>query len=189
MPSSASTPSLSAEASDGFPLFVLLAWEDHPKACTGRRLLRLGQAKALRLSVIRSRVPVLLDPRGSVPLSPVDRSIARERGLLVVDCSWNRLEARGGFPARYPGLDRLPHRRLPWLVAGNPQHYGRLGELTTAEAFAAALSILGETARARALLNSFAGGPAFFLLNAEPVASYQDARTPEEVVRREHDFF
>ncbi len=65
----------------------------------------------------------VLDPHAADPLSAADRALARRGGVLAVDCSWNRLASRG----RLPGLavdDGGIHRRLPILVAGNPQHFG-----------------------------------------------------------------
>jgi pre-rRNA-processing protein TSR3 len=99
-----------------------------------------------------------------------------------VDCSWNRLRSRGGYPTEIPWLERLPERRrLPWLLAGNPQHFGRLGELNTAEAFAAALFVLGEPDRARSMLGRFAGGPGFFDVNRDALDRYAACRTLSEV--------
>lgn len=187
MPSSRSTLSRFIERS--FPLFVRITGEDHPRACTGRRLLHQGLATEWAGRVGRGGSPVLLDPRATDPLTPLDTGRAAEVGLLVVDCSWNRLGRRGGFDPGIPGLSRLPHRRLPWLLAGNPQHYGRLGELNTAEAFAAALEILGDRAGAERVLGTFAGGPGFLTLNAQPLAAYRGVRSTEELRAAEREFF
>lgn len=187
MRSSLSTPSRSTELA--IPLFVWITGEDHPKACTGRRLLQRGLAKAWSASGAEGRAPIVLDPRAPDPLSPLDAQRARSSGLLVVDCSWNRLSDRGGFAKSLGRLSRFPRRRLPWLLAGNPQHYGRLGELNTAEALASALEILGEPETARRLLDVFAGGPGFRALNARLLEAYRDARTVDELRARERDFF
>lgn len=110
--------------------------------------------------------------------------------MLGVDCSWNRVAERGGLPSAVPWLSRLGHRRrLPLLVAGNPQHFGRLAELNTAEAFAAALWVLGEPERARSLLGPFAGGPGFFELNREPLERYASAADADAVRAAEAEFF
>ncbi|MCI4346595.1 MAG: DUF367 domain-containing protein [Thermoplasmata archaeon] len=139
MPFSGSTPSPHRSERAGIPLYLLVAGEDHPRACTGRKLLARGLARTSDRARPHGAYPILLDPRADTPLSPADRPRALDGGLLGVDCSWNRLGERGGFPARLPGLHHQPHRRrLPFLLAGNPQHYGRLAELNTAEAFGAA---------------------------------------------------
>lgn len=130
---------------------------------------------------------MVLDPHANTPLSRADRARARRSGVLVVDCSWNRLRDRG----RFPGSDRPlgPARRLPLLIATNPQHFGNVTELTTAEAFGAALFVLGEAGPARALLDGFAGGPAFFEVNAALLRRYAEATLPEGVLAAESAAF
>ena len=188
MPSSRSTANPSPEP--GIPLWLVLVGEDHPKACTGRRLLRAGLVREATAARAPAARPILLDPRDRRPLSPADRVRAQSVGLLGVDCSWNRLDARGGYPRFGGWIDRISERRrLPFLLAGNPQHFGRLGELNTAEAFAAALSVLGERERAESLLGRFSGGGAFFSLNRDPLASYALAEDAEAVRTAEREFF
>lgn len=182
-----STHNRSAEPD--LPLFVRITGEDHPKACTGRRLVRRGLAREWAGPGGNGGEPLLLDPHASEPLTRQDAPQARASGLLVIDCSWNRLDRRGGFDPALAGVSRLSRRRLPWLLAGNPQHYGRVGELNTAEAFASALEILGDRSRAEALLNTFAGGPNFLTLNALLLESYRVARSAEEVRAAEREFF
>ncbi len=75
------------------------------------------------------------------------------------------------------------------LLAGNPQHFGRLGELNTAEALAAGLWVLGASTAARQLLAGFAGGPAFLEMNAERLGRYVRAATPERIVDEERALF
>lgn len=105
----------------------------------------------------------------------------------MVDCSWNRLRDRGRLPG--DGRPLGPARRLPLLFATNPQHFGRVTELTTAEAFAAALFLLGDRALARALLDGFAGGTAFFKVNGALLARYAEAGPPEGVLAAESAAF
>jgi pre-rRNA-processing protein TSR3 len=187
MRSSRNTRSPSAEPTTR--LFVRITGEDHPKACTGRRLVRQGLAREWKEGAPNGRGPILLDPRATEPLTARDRPRAESSGILVVDCSWNRLDLRGGFDPALPGLARLPHRRLPWLLAGNPQHYGRVGELNTAEAFAGALDILGDRPAAARVLETFAGGPGFLALNARLLEAYRRARSVEDLRAAEREFF
>ncbi len=187
MGSSGSTPSRTAEP--GPRLLLRVAGEDHPKACTGRKLLRLGLATRLDGPVGRGPAPVLLDPHAEVPLSRADRPRAEAAGILGVDCSWNRLGVRGGYPGAAAADHRSVRRRLPYLLAGNPQHFGRLAELNTAEALGAALWIVGEPERARALLAGFPGGSAFLALNAGPLERYLGCGSAEEIRAVERDFF
>lgn len=188
MRSSGSTPNRPIERP--VPLWLLVAGEDHPKACTGRRLLRRRLVLPIAPARRPRHPPLLLDPHAEIPLTPADRAAARLGGVLGVDCSWNRLAERGGYPADATWLRRLPaRRRLPWLLAGNPQHYGRIGELNTAEAFAAALVILGEPERAAEIAGTFAGGPGFLALNEGPLGEYARAQDRAELELAEVAYF
>jgi rRNA small subunit aminocarboxypropyltransferase len=167
-----------------------VAGEDHPKICTGRRLIRRRLALPLSPERTPRRPPVLLDPHAEDPLGPGDRRPAEEGGVLGVDCSWNRLEARGGYPEAALWLKKVrTRRRLPWLVAANPQHYGRLGELNTAEAFAAALWLLGEPDRALSLIEAFPGGATFLRINRARFDAYAEAPTPDALRAAEASLF
>lgn len=183
MRSSARSPSPPREGE--VPLFLERVGDDHPKACTGRRLLDRGLARpAFRASHgVRGLV---LDPHAERPLSLADRPAGLRGGLLAVDCSWNRLGATGRFPGEAGEARRSrTARRLPWLLAANPQHFGRLAELNTAEALAAGLYLLGEEARARALLDGFPGGRSFFALNATSLAAYRAAPDADGILAAE----
>ncbi|HXQ94639.1 MAG TPA: DUF367 domain-containing protein [Thermoplasmata archaeon] len=184
MPSSASTPSRPRRTE--VPLLIVLAGEDDPRHCSGRRLLRAGEATDVPAGRPPSPRAVLLDPHAELPLSRADRPAALAGGVVVVDCSWNRIGRNGRYPDGIPWLGRMSvRRRLPWLVAANPQHHGRFAELNTAEALAASLFVLGEPARARRLLAPFAGGDSFFQLNAAPLAAYDHAEAAEGIVAAE----
>lgn len=185
MPSSGRTPSRSPEPR----VLLLFAGEDHPKACTGRRLVSLGLAEVQLASPAPRPRPLLLDPHAETPLSAADRPDAERGGLLGVDCSWNALERRGGYPGLAPWLLRLTARRLPWLLAANPQHYGRLAELNTAEAVGAALLILGQPERAQVVLGTFRGGDGFLDLNRSLLDGYVRARSADDVRRTETEHF
>ncbi len=183
MRSSRSTPSRSPDAP--IALFLRHADEDHPKACTGRRLLARGWASS---SVPPGRRPLVLDPRASRPLSASDASLARREGLLAVDCSWNRIAQRGSLPPGSAG-DPARRRRLPLLVAANPQHFGRLAELNTVEALSAGLYVLGFPEAAARILEGFRGGPEFLVVNASRLRAYAAATGFAEVVTAERREF
>ncbi len=180
MPSSRSTPNPSADPA--LPLFLLVVGDDHPKACTGRRLLHRGLVRSALRDVGPGGRPVLLDPYARTPLSRADLPSARSGGLLVVDCSWNRLADRRSLRPPSPVAAR---RRLPYLLAANPQHFGRLGELNTVEAFAAALVVLGREPEARRLIEGFHGGAAFLTINEARFDRYRAAPAAEDVVAAE----
>jgi pre-rRNA-processing protein TSR3 len=171
-------------------LLIVLAGEDHPKACTGRRLLRWGRVVRVASEHASSPAPIVLDPFAPTPLSQADRAAAEEGGLLVVDCSWNRLSSRGGFPGAESGdRPRGRHRRLPVLVATNPQHYGRVAQLNTVEAFSAALYVLGRSEEAERLSAGFRGGGEFLGVNRVRLDRYREAARPADVLAAEKALF
>ena len=112
--------------------------------------------------------------------------------MIGVDCSWNRFAERGGYlpiVGGGPNSSIVP-RRLPWLIAANPQHYGRFGELNTVEALSATLFILGEPQRAERLLDGFRGGPEFLELNGERLrSSHSRQRGSAGIEAAERSFF
>lgn len=171
-------------------LWVLLACEDAPKLCTGRRLVRLGLARELSTHARPPRGALLLDPHAQRVLGRGDAAAARRGGIVAVDCSWNRLGARGDFPEPLArSLRTLERRRLPFLLAANPQHYGRVGELNTAEAIGAALFLTCGREAAEAYFSRLAGGTGFLRLNEGPLADYASSTSDEEVVRTERSYF
>ena len=180
MRSSESTPNPSA---NGIPaLWLLVVGDDHPRACTGRRLLQHTLALPAPAQRALRPHPIILDPFAPDPLSLRDRATALRGGILGVDCSWNVLGERGAYLAAPAlGSKRSGHRRLPFLMATNPQHFGRIGELNTAEALAAALFVLGYEAAARQLLDGFAGGRSFFEVNRARLDAYRGRPDPAEM--------
>jgi pre-rRNA-processing protein TSR3 len=98
------------------------------------------------------------------------------------------LAERGSLPGL--GSDRNGiHRRLPILVAANPQHYGRIAELNTVEALSAALYILGQRTDAERLLEGFRGGGGFLTINRERLEAFARARGPDAVRALEHELY
>lgn len=171
-------------------LYLILAGEDHPKACTGRRLLHRGLVRQVARVEGIVPAPVVLDPYASEPLGSADRKSVTRGGILAVDCSWNRLTERG----RFPGAEDSEHprgirRRLPILVATNPQHYGRLAQLNTVEALAAALYLVGRDAESAKLLEGFRGTDSFLSVNRERLDAYAQAPDADGVRAAEQRLF
>jgi len=142
-------------------LEVLHLDQDDPRKCSARKLARFGMVELV--GQIR-QVPyqaLILDPFADDELAPHHGAAAAMRGVVAVDCSWeharkvfNGLRARGGFRVR-----------LPSYLAANPINYGRPDRLTTVEALAATLALLGHREQAVGLLNKFKWGPQFISLN------------------------
>ena len=153
--------------------------DDDPEKCTARRLERFDRAILHRRM---DQVPygVVCNPFAEQALSPADRGEALET-LVALDCSWASAE-EAAF--EMPGV----HRALPFLVAANPVNFGRPFRLTTAEACAAALVILGEPDAAESLLEPFRWGETFLTLNEEPLRRYADCADSSEVVAVQSDY-
>ncbi|MGQ9583634.1 MAG: ribosome biogenesis domain-containing protein, partial [Thermoplasmatota archaeon] len=127
------------------------------------------------------RGALLLDPFAPRLLSRADLPRALERGLAALDTSWDRTDSRT-FGSMTAGL-AVERRSLPFLLAANPTKFGQPLRLSTLEAFAAALVILGRSEEAKRLLGLYTWGPRFLELNREPLEDYASA-TDDEGVRR-----
>ena len=187
MRSSGSTPS--PRGRRPIRRWIRLIGNDHPRACTGRRLLRLGLADDPATATNPPATPILLDPYASEPLSQADRRTAERWGILAVDCSWNRLSTRGRLPPGILNGGSPVRRRLPFLIAANPQHYGRVGELNTVEALGAALYLLGHPSEAAELVQGFAGGSAFLEINRDRLVRLARAPNAEAARRGERSIY
>ena len=78
---------------------------------------------------------------------------------------------------------------LPLLLAANPVNWGKPGRLTTAEALATVLYLLGHEEQARSVLGAFRWGERFFELNREPLEAYAAAKSSAELVALQFEFF
>ncbi len=161
------------------PCRIVVHWtkQDNAKKNTAVRLARSGLIHLVESQRGLPRSALLLDPTARRALSQADRSHAKRYGLSAVDCSWARVSAT------YRELRRgFEPRALPFLVAANPTRFGRPFELSTAEALAAALYILGHEDAAKRLLQPFKWGPTFFDVNRQPLIHYAQAKNSEEVI-------
>lgn len=162
-------------------LFLYHAKQCDPKKCTGKKMAKFGLVK---LSEKIERIPsrsILLDPMAEKALSPADNT---KKGITVLDCSWEELERV------FPQLlrMRLEHRALPYLVAANPVNFGRPFKLTSVEAFAAALYILGNKQQAEKVMSKFNWGHTFLELNHEPLEEYSEAKDSRDILRIQNEY-
>ena len=161
-------------------IYIIMAHEDDPRKCTAARMVRFGEAKAASIKRV-PRGAIILDPSAEKSISAEDREVAHRYGLLALDCSWNRLTE---FPRIRAGLR---HRALPFVVPTNPTNFGKAQRLSTAEAFAATLYILGEREQAEGIMSRFKWGPSFIPLNREALDLYAAAKDSAEVVRIQNE--
>jgi len=161
-------------------LVALTLEQCDPKRCTARKLLRFGLVERAARPTWLPKGAVVLHPEGDRLLSAEDREGTDAHGLAVVDSSWRR--------GPVPRIPRHPSRALPYLLAANPVNYGKPLLLSSVEAFAGALWILGHPAQAEELLSKFGWGLQFLALNAEPLRAYALAANAEEIRATQAEF-
>lgn len=159
-------------------LHIRYEGDDDPEKCTARRLASQSHAQ-LHASARDTPYGIVLDPHAEQALAPADRQLTDR--LVALDCSWETAQKD-----RYR-LDG-PRRALPFLVATNPVNYGTPFQLTTVEALAGALVILGERAHAEQILEPFSWGETFLTYNAEPLERYAACETSTEVIAVQEEY-
>ncbi len=144
-------------------------YQDDPRKCTAAKMLKFGLAQNIRKISSRG---IVLDPFSEKTLLPKDKSAT---SIVGIDCSWNL--ATQAFSKRFAGIKR----RLPPLFAGNPVNYSKLDKLTTVEALAASLFILGSREQALELLDKFKWGHTFYDLNENLFAEYSKLKDESQI--------
>lgn len=136
----------------------------------------------MRVSGKLSQIPkttLLLDPTSGIVISPSDKTWVTS--ITALDCSWEVLDTIN--------LSYWKNRRaLPFLVAANPVNFGKAFTLTSVEALAATLYILGEKDQAKTILAKFNWGLNFLELNAEPLEEYAAASSSSEVLKIQAEY-
>ncbi len=158
----------------------LYAYHTHqcdPKKCTAKKLARFGLVELYDNIKKLPSGAILLDPTAERAFSPADEERA-QKGIIVLDCSWEEVE--GVFPLLRE--KRMIRRALPFLLAANPVNYGKPFRLSSVEAFAAALYILGRKEQAERILSKFSWGLGFLEFNRAPLEEYSKARNSAEVI-------
>lgn len=155
--------------------------QDDPKKCTSLKLVRLGLLKKIQIRHIR-RNAIVLNPMSADILSKNDVKYLHH-GLVVIDCSWK--QSSNVFTKQFPGKNK----RLPLLQAGNPTNYSKLFTLSSSEAIAAALFIVGRYDESKLILSKFKWGHTFFELNSEILNLYSSAHSTEELSLVEKEYY
>ena len=163
-------------------LYAYDAGQCDPKKCTARKLARAGLIKSVK---VMRKIPyntILLAPIAEQALSPADKKSASS--ITVFDCSWSKIAT---FEDTLRKLKRKK-RALPYLIAANPTNYGKPFVLSSAEALAAALFIIGEHEQSQFILRGFKWGDEFLRLNADRLLAYSRAKDSKEVVEMQKRF-
>lgn len=155
------------------PLYAFRDNSCDPRKCTVKKLERAGFLKIFTKLQQIPRNTLILDPTAEQALSPADRFV---KSLTVLDCSWEVLDTGAISSWRI-------RRALPFLMAANPVNFGKPCKLSSVEAVAAALYIMGEQERAGELLSKVNWGIRFLEVNKEPLELYASAKDSTEVVK------
>jgi Uncharacterized conserved protein len=162
-------------------MIPLYAYRDNscdPRKCTVKRMEKSGLVKIVTKISHIPRNTILLDPTSEQALSPADLPV---KSITALDCSWDVLDTGAVSSWRR-------RRALPFLVAANPVNFGRPWKLTSVEAFAAALIILGQPLQARTILSSVNWGIRFLEVNEEPLMLYSGAKDSSEIIRIQNEY-
>jgi pre-rRNA-processing protein TSR3 len=157
-------------------MIPLVAYRDNscdPRKCTVKKLERAGYLRIVKTISQIPRNTLLLDPTAEKALSPEDKNV---KSITALDCSWEVLDTGAVSSWRI-------RRALPFLMAANPVNFGKPCKLTSIEAIAAALYILGEQERAAQILGCVSWGVRFLEVNKEPLELYATAKDSTEVVK------
>ena len=131
-------------------LKVLMLKQDDPRKCSAAKLVKFGLAKPVTRTASRT---LILNPFSEKTLLQSDRKLVNS--ITGIDCSWNL--AVPAFKKPFIGVSR----KLPPLLAGNPMNYSKLNKLSTVEALAAAVYIMGDSELCIRFLKNSNGDPHF----------------------------
>ena len=151
--------------------------QDDPKKCSAAKLVKFGLAKPVTRTTSRT---LILNPFSKKILLESDKKLVHS--ITGIDCSWNL--AVPAFQKPFSGISR----KLPPLLAGNPMNYSKLNKLSTVEALAAAVYILGESDLTHTLLQKFKWGHTFFELNKNLLQDYTKAQSESEIFEICHEY-
>ena len=139
-------------------LYCLHYNECDPKKCTALKLKKLNLLNIIKRPTGSIKKSLILNPFAQNIISINDRDQISRYGLIVIDCSWNKI-------LKITESNSDVYRKLPPLIAANPVNYGKWEKLSSVEALAAALYITGFSEAANLLLSKFAWGMVFTDLN------------------------
>ena len=162
--------------------------QDDPKKNTAVLASKRGDIKLHKKIRSIPKKGIILEPLCGKIFGPEDHTIITDlNGSIVgLDCSWKQIEDSVKTVMKQT---RLVPRMLPLLLAANPVNWGKPGKLTTMEAIASALHLVGNIEQSRQVLGAFRWGERFFELNHEPLMEYSDAKSSKELVDLQFEFF
>ncbi|MEM2899866.1 MAG: DUF367 family protein [Thermoplasmata archaeon] len=172
-------------AKEKIKLYAYHGKQCDPKKCTAIKMEKFGFLKLLDKV---SKIPygcILLHPYAKKAISREDLPIAKLQGILALDVSWKYAEE---IFQKLKMQKKVEPRALPYLIAANPVNFGKPFQLSTLEAFAASLYILGEKDRACEILAIYKWGKTFIDLNKEPLEDYSKCSNSKEVIEVQSEY-
>ena len=158
-------------------LKVFMLKQDDPRKCSAAKLVKFGLAKPVTRTASRT---LILNPFSKKMLLESDKKLVNS--ITGIDCSWNLVTS--AFQKTFSGISR----KLPPLLAGNPMNYSKLNKLSTVEALAAAVYIMGDSKLTHTLLKKFKWGHTFFELNKNLLEDYSKAKSESEILEICHEY-
>ena len=132
-------------------LKVFMLKQDDTRKCSAAKLVKFGLAKPVTRTASRT---LILNPFSKKMLLESDKKLVNS--ITGIDCSWNLVTS--AFQKTFSGISR----KLPPLLAGNPMNYSKLNKLSTVEALAAAVYIMGDSKLTHTLLKKIQMGSYIF---------------------------
>lgn len=172
---------MNTNTADFIQIYICNLHTCNPKICTANRMVRFHKATEIPVNKIQSQ-SIVLTPFSQVALSPSDKKRVLNYGIVGIDCSWNKIEDSKNVLSKGTG------RALPFLIAVNPTNYGKPSKLSTLEAVAAALYILGYREQYFDILATVKWGDEFHKINEEYLTAYSKAKNSKEVVAYQREF-
>lgn len=165
-------------------IYVIHLGECDVRKCTAMKLRNFKKVRFISQNDRKSKGAIFLDPFAEKALSKEDRETVEKNGIVALDGSWKKVEIK-----KFVTFCKKYHpRALPYLVAGNPTHYGIPTKLSTVEALAFALFIIDFKEEALVLLKLFSWGMSSFRLNQPLLDTYSEVSTSEEIVSLQNEF-
>ncbi|ELA46759.2 hypothetical protein VCUG_01785 [Vavraia culicis subsp. floridensis] len=151
------------------------------KICSGQKLIRANKVQMLNNK--QRFGGILLSPKGTQTISPLDKCVIDKQGIGLIDCSWKKVDSTD-----FRLFCGCKNRLLPFLVAANPVNYGKPCQLNCAEALAAGLYICGFADEAHDVVREFNYGNEFFKINYELLSLYKDCHDSAEVIDKQNRY-
>ncbi len=161
-------------------IFYVYLEQDDPKKSTMKKLERYGLAIHIPINKIYNKL--YLTPYSGNFLLNSDKAFYEKTGIVVIDGSWNKINTIENIGAKNG-------RKLPLLLPVNPINYGKPGKLSSLEALAAALYIMGYTDLSGEVISKYSWAQNFIKTNINPLNDYLKCISNEECIAVEESYF